>query len=482
MTDELAENVDTNLCKQAWYADDSSSAGELEEMRKWWDILNISGPKYGYFPLAKKTILIVKPEHLEKAKRVFSDTNVTITTEGERHMGAVIGSHDFKEQYVTNKINKWVNDIEELTIIAKEEPQAVYSCYVKAVSHRWNYVQRTIPNIEHLFAPLEDAIREKLIPALVGRRVSDVERRILALPVRMGGMGIANPSLSCQHEHNASLLVTKNLVEIIFRQERDFTNYNKDEVKKCIDAVKAQKEIRLKEEFSQIMDRVDVKMKRNLELAQETGSGAWLSVRPMQSCGYTLNKQEFRDSLCLRYGWNIPNTPSFCQCGKENSIDHTLSCKKGGYVIMRHNNVRDLEAELMSEVCYNVQTEPELLPIDESHYLNRSTTETGERSRPDVCGVGVHGTHEKTFVDIVITHPNCPSNINKTTEQIYRTKERAKKYKYNERILQIEKASFVPIVDQHLEAGEMKLTYTIKELLLSLPTKRMNLMRMSSII
>ena len=61
-------------------------------------------------------------------------------------------------------------------------------------------------------------------------------------------------------------------------------------------------------------------------------------------------------------------------------------------------------------------------------------------------GVGVHGAHEKTFIDIVITHPNCPSNVNKSTEQIYHTFERAKKYKYNERILQVEKASFVPIV------------------------------------
>ena len=85
-------------------------------------------------------------------------------------------------------------------------------------------------------------------------------------------------------------------------------------------------------------------MKRNLDLALEKGSGAWLTALPVQAWGYTLNKQEFRDSVCLRYGWSIPNTPSFCQCGQKNSIDHTLSCKKGGYVVMRHNKVRDLEA------------------------------------------------------------------------------------------------------------------------------------------
>ena len=106
---------------------------------------------------------------------------------------------------------------------------------------------------------------------------------------------------------------------------------------------------------------------------------------PIQRLGYTLNKQEFRDSVCLRYGWNIPNTPSFCQCGQKNDIDHTLSCQLGGYVIMRHNRVRDLEADLMKEVCHNVQVEPELLPIEK----DRLGGNTKKKARLDVAGVGL---------------------------------------------------------------------------------------------
>ena len=74
-------------------------------------------------------------------------------------MGAVIGSDEFKEQYVMNKVDKWIEDVEELAKIAKDEPQAVYPCFTKAVNHRWTYVQRTIPNVEHL----EEAIRHKLV-------------------------------------------------------------------------------------------------------------------------------------------------------------------------------------------------------------------------------------------------------------------------------------------------------------------------------
>ena len=125
----------------------------------------------------------MKPEHRQLAEEVFAGSGVKITSEGERHMGAVIGSKEFKEQYVSNKVQKWVEDIEELSKIAKDEPQLVYSSFTKAICHRWTYVQRTIPDIEQLFQPLEDAIRSKLIPALIGRDVSDIERRIFAMPI-----------------------------------------------------------------------------------------------------------------------------------------------------------------------------------------------------------------------------------------------------------------------------------------------------------
>ena len=72
-------------------------------MKKWWDELGTSGPKYGYYPLARKTVLIVKPEYEETAKDIFAGSGVKITTGGERHMGAVIGSADFKEKYVKEK-------------------------------------------------------------------------------------------------------------------------------------------------------------------------------------------------------------------------------------------------------------------------------------------------------------------------------------------------------------------------------------------
>ena len=92
-------------------------------------------------------------------------------------------------------------------------------------------------------------------------------------------------------------------------------------------------------EIEDIKSKLDEKSKRVLELAQESGVGPWLTAPPIHSLEYTLNKQKFRDAVRMRYDWPVPGTPMYCQCKEKNSIDHTLNCKLGGYVHMRHNKV-----------------------------------------------------------------------------------------------------------------------------------------------
>ena len=155
---------------------------------------------------------------LPKAKALFADTEIQITSRGQRHLGAVIGSDDSKLQYVSEKVEKWVKDIEHLAKIAIDEPQAALSAFSKCICHRWSFVQRTVSGIKHLFAPLESCIREQFIPALIGRTVSDSERQYLSLPVRFGGIGIADPVDTADREYNASRKVTASLSNLIKHQ------------------------------------------------------------------------------------------------------------------------------------------------------------------------------------------------------------------------------------------------------------------------
>ena len=69
-------------------------------------------------------------------------------------------------------------------------PQASYAAFIFGLKHRWTYYLRTLPDIEDLLEPLERAISHALIPAITGHTCTPAERDLLALPVRMDGLGI----------------------------------------------------------------------------------------------------------------------------------------------------------------------------------------------------------------------------------------------------------------------------------------------------
>ena len=81
------------------------------------------------------------------------------------------------------------------------QPQACYATFTYGLKHRWTYFLRTLPDLEDPLAPLERALADVLIPSIY---CTQGERDLLALPVRMGGMGLTNPSQEAASEYVAS--------------------------------------------------------------------------------------------------------------------------------------------------------------------------------------------------------------------------------------------------------------------------------------
>ncbi len=101
-------------------------------------------------------------------------------------------------------------------------------------------------------------------------------------------------------------------------------------------------------------------LKRAMEFAQEKGASSWLTALPIEEFGFTLYKRAFQDALALRYNWQPQNCPATCGCGARFSIEHSLSCPKGGFPSIRH---RDLTANLLTEICSDVRIEPDMQPL-----------------------------------------------------------------------------------------------------------------------
>ena len=167
-------------------------------------------------------------------------------------------------------------------------------------------------------------------------------------------------------------------------------------------------------------------LRRTVDLAQEKGSSAWLTSFPLKDQGFALNKQEFWDSIALRYNWYIPGIASKCECGAKNTVDHCLICMKGGFVAMRHNELRNTIGNMLRDVCKDVSLEPALIPLT-GETLRYKSGITSDGARLDISARGFWSPMERTFFDVRVSHPNSPSHLMTEPKVLYKENEQEKK-------------------------------------------------------
>ena len=270
--DKISENIDASTSKQVAYADDLTGGGKLHTLRLWWDAVLQHGPKYGYYAEPSKSWLIVKQENLEEATKIFENSGVKITAQGKRHLGAVVGTNKFKNDFVKSQVDQWCDQIRKLATIAETQPQSAYSAFTTGLRHRYSFFMRTIPDISELFKPLEDEIHHKLIPALTyGRQPTAEERELLSLPARLGGLGITNPVKSADQEYVNSQLLTKPLTTNIINQVHEYT-IDQQQITLIKSEIRASRRTQQKLTLEQLRSNMSSSQKKLNDICSEQGS------------------------------------------------------------------------------------------------------------------------------------------------------------------------------------------------------------------
>ena len=115
-----------------------------------------------------------------------------------------------------------------------------------------------------------------------------------------------------------------------------------------------------------------------------------------------------------------------CECGSKFTIEHALSCKKGGFVSLRHNQIRNITASLLKEVCHNVCIEPRLQQLTGESFNERTANESDD-ARADVSAQSFWITGQTAFLDVRVFNPNAKRYVSQELSKAYDVNEKEKK-------------------------------------------------------
>ena len=128
------------------------------------------------------------------------------------------------------------------------------------------------------------------------------------------------------------------------------------------------------------------------------------------------------------------------------SIEHALSCPCGGFPSIRHNELRYITAAFLSEVWHSVDIEPTLQPLSGEQFHYRSAN-VEDGARQDVSAESFWGRDRRlAYFDIKVFNLFASTYASSPLAQCYCRAELDKKRRYDERIREVERRTFSPLI------------------------------------
>ena len=340
--------------------------------------------------------------------------------------------------------------------MAERHPQAAYAAFTKSLQSQWLYSLRVLHNVGPEFQPIEDAIYDSFLPALLGmdagafadRRSN--ERKLMALlPVKFAGLGIFDPARCATEQFETSRQITAALADSLKSNSNlDVDDYLK-QGKETRTARRALRTGTHKGLMEELLAGSDETAKRRLQRSSQTGS--WLTVAPNRLNGTLLSADEFRDSLRIRYGLEPLHLQSECDgCYKRFSVEHAMSCKKGGLITIRHDDVKGEWHQLCAQALTPtaVSDEPFIYSgraVPRETQNNNAAEAVPPEHRGDVAAHGFWQRGTTAVFDIRITDTEAPTYRRMDPAKVLKKHEKEKKDKYLEACL-ARRRQFTPLV------------------------------------
>eukprot|EP00731_Ephydatia_muelleri_P019516 Em0012g341a len=263
----------------------------------------------------------------------------------------------------------WIDCVEKLSKAATKSPQAAYTALSKSLQCEWSYLQRVMLNCGDAFVPLQDAIFKALYPAWSEGDLSDAECTKVVVEA------------------------IKGCVKFSFACHLDAINRARHESRNALEEVAKQK-------LDTILATLSPGRQRAIMKIVESKTPSWLTTLPYQSC----------------------HAAKFDGCGADFTLQHALDFKKGGLVILCHNEIHDCIGDLASQVRPQVIKEP---------VVNEATVTTGDPGlRLDLGIRGVWQPQVEALFDVRVVDTDTPSHCHRAQNAILESSSQEKKRMY----------------------------------------------------
>ena len=433
---------------QPWYADDAALAGPASGIRDAQRLLLELGPQRGYFPEPEKSVLITPPTATPDSLAALEEFHFQKEA-GHRYVGGFVGSMDAEQAWLAPQIQAWVDGVDRLAKIAKRFPQTAFAGLSRSLQSEWHYVQRVTPGCSEHFAPLEEAISQRFLPALFDSPPAEIAalRDLIALPVRCGGLGVPNPTKTGDDCHDSSTESTALLKASLIAGTPLCAAAHQSAASTARRAIRKRRVTAQDARFGALLSAAErPSTKRRMERSARTG--AWITTMPSLLNGTDLSADEFRDSLRLRYGLVPTGLPHRCDgCSDRFTVEHAMSCKKGGLILQRHNDLAaewgHLCGQALTPSC--VSDEPLIQQSRDVRVAGSERTEPTPELRGDIAVHGFWRRGTTAIFDIRVTDTDAPSNRNLDFDKVLQKQEKEKKDKYGAACLE-RRRHFTPLV------------------------------------
>ena len=414
-----------SLMLNAWYLDDGTLIGTVEELQAVVDMVKVEGPPKGLIlstaatsaPAPPKST-IWSPGHVGGAEDPLDRGLERVTAEGVTLLGAPLGSPAFVEESLKHKVQK----VEEITGLLPllEDPHTEFTLLRSCLAlPKISFLLRAVDTSTHTGQLQKfDRVTREGLTRILGSPLNERSWSQAKLPVALGGLGLRGAEDHAPVAYAASLLCSQLLVQSLLGVDHQLpidpeAGNLSPQLLAAISA--AQGEEALEADLvglnqHQMSSKVDLHQQRQLiggieeeevrEVARISSlslphAGDWLNTAPLTALGLHLRPSEFVLTVKYRLGMPVYDRAGPCPaCLRPSDAlgDHAMCCGSGGERISRHNALRD--------AIFDTAASAGLAPVKEGRFLL-----PGADRRPADVLVPHWAGGRDVALDVTVVHP-----------------------------------------------------------------------------